>query len=368
MTRILLIEDNSDLLRTTIDFLNYEGFQTFEASDGLTGIELAIKYKPDLILCDIMMADLDGYEVRRTLSSYPETSLIPFIFLTALSGNDEIRKGMELGADDYLTKPFQLETLKKSIEVRIDKSKEIQRNTQNQLNELRDRIIHTLPHELLTPLNGILGCSSLLLSDNEAINHPQIMELATIIENSGNRLHHLINNHLKYVSEITENYTANNNQVVHSRELIHKISTTLASSVSRENDLKMEIEDTTLPLAPEDFIYIIKELLSNALKFSDKGSEIKICAKNLENDYKITITDQGMGFPHLDDEILNKIGAFNQFSRERYEQQGAGLGLITSYLTILRYYGTLDIKNNDKGASVTVYLPRLEPQITQSIE
>ena len=68
------------------------------------------------------------------------------------------------------------------------------------------------------------------------------------------------------------------------------------------------------------------------------------------------------------DEILNKIGAFNQFSRERYEQQGAGLGLITSYLTILRCYGTLDIKNNDKGASVTVYLPRLEPQSTQSIE
>jgi CheY-like chemotaxis protein len=121
MKRILLIEDNKDVRETTTEILELAGYDVVAASNGKAGVEQAQKVKPDLIICDIMMPELDGYGVLHILNKSVETGGIPFIFLTAKTEKADIRKGMNLGADDYLTKPFNDTDLLNAIEARLQK-------------------------------------------------------------------------------------------------------------------------------------------------------------------------------------------------------------------------------------------------------
>jgi DNA-binding response OmpR family regulator len=106
MKTILLIEDNREIRENMSEILELSGYQVFTAQDGKQGVSSAIDNKPDIIICDIMMPVLDGYGVIHMLQKHIETRNIPFIFLTAKAERDEVRKGMSLGADDYITKPF----------------------------------------------------------------------------------------------------------------------------------------------------------------------------------------------------------------------------------------------------------------------
>ncbi len=122
MKKILLIEDNPDVRENTSEILSLANYEVVTAENGKIGVELAQKEKPDLIICDIMMPELDGYGVLHILSKKPETAIIPFIFLTAKTEKLDLRKGMNLGADDYLTKPFDDTELLNAIETRLRKS------------------------------------------------------------------------------------------------------------------------------------------------------------------------------------------------------------------------------------------------------
>lgn len=134
MKKILLIEDNRDVLEMTAEILELENYEVSTAENGKVGIEKAQQFKPDLILCDIMMPIVDGYGVFQHLSKDPITASIPFIFLTAKSEKSDLRKGMTMGADDYLTKPFEAHELLEAIEVRLNKNtflrKEFARNVE----------------------------------------------------------------------------------------------------------------------------------------------------------------------------------------------------------------------------------------------
>ena len=118
---ILIIEDNEDIRENTSEILELANYEVFQASNGKKGVELAIKHIPDVILCDIMMPELDGYGVLHLLSKREDTALIPFIFITAKTDRIDIRKGIEMGADDYLTKPFDDIELLSAIESRLKK-------------------------------------------------------------------------------------------------------------------------------------------------------------------------------------------------------------------------------------------------------
>jgi len=122
MKTVLLIEDNPDVRENTFEILELAGYKVATAPNGKVGVELAQKDAPDLIICDIMMPELDGYGVLHILNKKPETAGIPFIFLTAKTEKTDIRKGMNLGADDYLTKPFDDTDLLNAIEARMRKA------------------------------------------------------------------------------------------------------------------------------------------------------------------------------------------------------------------------------------------------------
>ena len=121
MKKILIIEDNQDVRENTADILELAGYELCTAENGKIGVEMARKMLPDFIICDIMMPELDGYEVLEELNKSTETSVIPFIFLTAKTEKVDFRKGMNLGADDYLTKPFTEKELLDTIESRLSK-------------------------------------------------------------------------------------------------------------------------------------------------------------------------------------------------------------------------------------------------------
>ena len=122
MKTILIIEDNLDVRENTAEILELANYKVLQAENGKQGVELAQQVKPDLIICDIMMPVLDGYGVIHLLSKSSETASIPFIFLTAKSERMDFRKGMEMGADDYISKPFDDIELLKAVESRIKKN------------------------------------------------------------------------------------------------------------------------------------------------------------------------------------------------------------------------------------------------------
>ncbi|WP_316784115.1 response regulator [Pedobacter frigiditerrae] len=121
MKKALVIEDSDDIREGTVEILDLAGYETFSAKNGRIGVDLAIKHLPDIILCDIMMPELDGYGVLYLLQKNPQTANIPFIFMTAKAERADMRKGMEMGADDYLTKPFDDLELFNAIESRLKK-------------------------------------------------------------------------------------------------------------------------------------------------------------------------------------------------------------------------------------------------------
>jgi len=121
MLKILVIEDHTHIRQILLKMLEVENFEAMGAENGLVGVELARKYKPDLIICDILMPKLDGYGVLAELQQDPDTATIPFIFLSALAERKDFRKGMELGADDYLTKPCTANELLSAIASRLEK-------------------------------------------------------------------------------------------------------------------------------------------------------------------------------------------------------------------------------------------------------
>lgn len=355
MEKILFIDDNADLREEILEALKFEGFDVLGACDGLEGIEIAKTKKPNLILCDIRMPKLDGFEVYKQLQNDTSTALIPFVFLTALSEQDEIRKGMELGADDYIVKPILLEKLLKVIFLRLQKSVEINNRIQTQLNDFRARVLHILPHELLTPLNGILGFASMIKNDTESLSRFEIKEMASEIEVSGNQLQRIINNYLNYVLITSKNDFGSNNTVLNNiHEIIAKVSIQVAEKYERVDDLMFKLENAELVIEYDDFVFLIRELVDNAFKFSEPKSNVTVMNAICSNYMEIQILDSGIGFP-IDN--MSDIGAFNQFKQRKIAQQGSGFGLITSMLITQRYHGTLKISNTTQGTTVKLTLP-----------
>ncbi len=152
-SKILLIEDNTEMRENISEILELAGYQVQTAANGKEGVALAQQYKPDVIICDIMMPVLDGYGVLHMLSRQEETAAIPFIFLTAKAERGDFRKGMEMGADDYLTKPFDDIELLNAIESRLKKSESLRKEFSKNINGLSEFITSVKTIETLKELS-----------------------------------------------------------------------------------------------------------------------------------------------------------------------------------------------------------------------
>src|SRR5277367_3218049 len=198
MKKILVIDDEEWLREMMQLALKQRGFEVIEAANGNDGIEKARKELPDLILCDINMGKVDGYLTLSSLRGEAPTAAIPFILMTGLADSASMRHGMELGADDYLPKPFTTDALYAAVEARLKKSQALRDEAEKKLRHLRDNISLMMPHEMRTPLNGIISNAELLAQSAATLKPAEIAEIGQEIHTSSERLARLIENFLIY--------------------------------------------------------------------------------------------------------------------------------------------------------------------------
>jgi two-component system sensor histidine kinase/response regulator len=362
MKKILVIEDAQSLRKDILEMLGFEGYEAAGAENGLVGVQKAREFMPDLIICDIMMPGMDGYRVLEELHKDPVLVNTPFIFLTARTDRIDQRQGMELGADDFLTKPFTAAELLRTVKTQLEKTSYRQEAAGQKLEKLKNNIILSLPHEFRTPLNVVLGFSDLLLTDCETMESSRIADMARHINTAALRLYRLVENYLIYAH--TEIMEADANQLaalqagymLMPRTTVENSATLKALQHERKDDLKLDVQDVEGIAMYEDYLKrIVDELVDNAFKFSEPGKPVEVSAHPEQDRYVISVTDQGRG---MTSEQIASIGAYMQFDRRIYEQQGSGLGLIIAKRLTELHKGHFRLDSRlGQGTTVTVALP-----------
>jgi two-component system sensor histidine kinase/response regulator len=363
MKRILVIDDEEWLREMVHLALAQKGFEVVEAENGEVGIGKARKELPDLILCDVNMGKMDGYLTLSSLRNEPATAGIPFILMTGLADNAGMRHGMELGADDYLPKPFTIDDLYAAVEARLKKAQTLRQEAEKKLADLRANISLMLPHELRTPLNGILAYGEILAAEAGTLPAKEIAEMGQVIHDSGKRLERLIENFLIYAqiellgADVQKVTALRQKQTQSPAKLIEERALGQASAARRAEDLVLDLADQPMPMSEDYLAKIVDELVQNAFKFSDAGRRVSVALSGLPNGVKLSVTDQGRGFST---EHITKVGAYMQFDRKMQEQQGLGLGLVIARRLTELHGGTLSIQSErGNSTTVTVKLPKV---------
>ncbi len=352
MKTILVVEDTLELREEISELLELERYNVLSANDGRQGLEVAKHQLPDLILSDVLMPQMNGYEMLSELKKDARTRFIPTIFLTSKNTFEDMRMGMEFGAEDYLPKPIAADTLLSAINTQLQKHEDIEKR----MDELRANISKNLPHEMRTPLNQIIGFSSLLKDSSLEYDIEDIQRMASYIYDGGYRLYRIIENYLLY-SELKvtlENIDAIKQiRKVNAFDvwpILEKVAKEKGRQYGRMDDLQLSGLQVYLKMDHVHFTKLTEELIDNAFKFSIAGAKVSINLF-LENKCLILeITNQGRS---MTVEQLAAIGAFMQFERQQLEQQGLGLGLaIVEYIVEL-YGGELFFETRKRN-SLTV--------------
>jgi signal transduction histidine kinase len=362
--RILVIDDDPDMLEYIELALRERGFEVLLAVSGSEGLRLARKQLPDLILCDVRFPQdaVSGYDVLADLRRHPSTATLPFILMT---GNDPggmgMRQGMESGADDYLRKPFNLESLYAAVDVRLKKAEMIRLDSERRLAALRDNISLMLPHELRTPLNGMLAYGDLLRTQADSLQPADLVEAGEVISESGHRLERLIENFLIYTQ--TELIGSDGQRLAalqgvpceDAAVVVEEHARRQAERFARPGDLDLELKDVRLPMSREYLAKVVDELVQNAFKFSQPDTPISVSLAAFDGLAQLTVSDMGRG---MTAEEIAHIGAFMQFGRKQHEQQGLGLGLTIARRLAGLYGGEVEVQSEaGQGTRVVLRLP-----------
>lgn len=353
---ILVIEDEPELLEALSEMLAFEGYQVIRARDGIEGMEQARKHIPDLILCDILMPGMDGFEVLQNLKKDLTTALIPFIFLTALSDQNKVRSGMSMGADDYIVKPFLRRELLDAIESRLNKSALFEEHARQNMEKLRQNIISFLPHELITPLNGIISFGEIIRDHSGSLSPSEVAEMGSYIAQSGTRFYDLVQKYLLYIRITVNKDTGYKKRLLDdTRGEIENMCRHVSEHYARAGDLDMNLSQASLHLSPEELQIIVRELTDNAFKFSVPGSKVTVTTSIADHVFEMRVTDRGRG---ISGKMISEIGAFMQFDRDQHEQQGIGLGLFLVRQIAELHQGSLLLESEPGvGTTVTCSIP-----------
>jgi signal transduction histidine kinase len=366
MAKVLVIEDTAPLLEDIVEMLRLEGYEATGALNGFDGLRLLDEFQPDVIICDIMMPGMDGYTVLKSVRAHNTFKTLPFIFLTAKGERGDMRRGMGLGANDYVTKPFENSELLQTIQTRLKHSQTLEEQTEQKLTQLRDSIITALPHELRTPLNTIIGFADLLVTESETLHPTQVAEWASHIGDAGQRLNRMIENYLTYVRIQSMSRDAKRLGKLQSQvtpdavTLAEHQAIYFAQANRRETDLMIE-RDRSVPakIADSDLTKIMEELFDNAFKFSEPGQTI-LLQTGLDTSASrpmvwIRVQDFGRG---MTSEQIQSVGLYMQFDRLIHEQRGTGLGLAIARGLAEMYRGTLDLESSPgEYTALTLRLP-----------
>lgn len=191
MQKVLVIDDTEEVRLVITKTLAHFGFQARGAKDGESGIQMALEDAPDLIICDVRMPVMDGYQTLAKIRDLPGIANIPFIFLTAAVDKSDMRRGMVSGADDYLTKPFTPEELLEAVTTRLARQAELKSEIYLRAEKLREDVVHLLSKELTAPLDSILGLTSAMMKEYARLAPENVFVSARQINESILRLNQL---------------------------------------------------------------------------------------------------------------------------------------------------------------------------------
>ena len=354
MFKILIVEDTLTIREEIHDILVMEGYTVFEAENGSIGFEIALKKYPDLIISDILMPKLNGFEMYKKLQNNKTTKLIPLIFLSAKAEKSDIRAGMNLGAEDYLTKPIDVEDLLNTVKINIDKKLLLAQETidktttisailQQQKKEL-DNYAQLISHELKTPLRNI---SDILIWIREELAHPISSENSInsieLLEKKVERMELLLTKLEQYKNIRSSSFKKN-------KINLNTIAKKVIAKLQVPSHIKVEIKNKLPTLFADEIMLekVFEILIQNALDHIDKKKGLILLAcETTEEDYLFSIKDNGIG---IKTKYHEKI--FEMFQTiDSNNSTGIGLSIVKK---IISYYNG-EVKVESKTNKETIF-------------
>jgi two-component system, sensor histidine kinase and response regulator len=324
--KVLVIEDDDVMRAEIVGTLVAEGFQVTEAANGRAGLWRLWDGRPDVILCDLMMPVMDGLEVLDAIRNRPEWATIPFVFLTSCDDRASMRRAMETGADDYVTKPLVPRELVSSLRAALDKQGRFESEAAQRLDQFRYTLTLALPHEFRTPLDVIFGYAEVLMDAARERGDEELDAVALGIRNASRQLNRITENFVLWTQLASLRPKGGDmRDLLESPEPIalDLVAGTgareRAAQVGRSADLVCDLEPAPAYVRRDFLRKIAVELVDNAFKFSPAGSLVRVATGCRSGRTLLSVTDRGSGMPdeHAEPPDGNYVP----------NEQGVGLGL-----------------------------------------
>ncbi len=361
--KILIVDDTPANIDVLDLFLEKEGYGISVAQSGESALDLAVRISPDLILLDVMMPGIDGFETCRRLKSNEKTRDIPIIFITARNETADIVKGFSMGGVDYITKPFSQEEVCARIHLHLKlKTLMADLETKNQklaeLNDLKNKFLGMASHDLRNPISSIQGFSNILLDHGDTLAEGDKKEFLQTIHRVSNDMLTLIDDLLN-ISAIESGKLdlqvkmGSLKQLVEERVRMYRVM-----AERKQLATHLDIEDIAeFSFDPNRIGQVIDNLLSNAIKFSPSGKDIYIWLGQENGKAKFSVRDQGPGISPEDQDKLFKH--FQKLTaRPTANESSHGLGLAIAKKMVDAHKGEIGVESNPgSGATFSFVLP-----------
>lgn len=359
---ILIVDDNSKNLQVIGNILTDEEFNLRFAMDGLRALKAVEIKKPDLILLDINMPEMDGFELCEVLKNDEKTYDIPVIFLTAARKDEEsIIKGFKVGAVDYITKPFNHEELLARVKSQLE-IKALMTSYHNTIEE-KNRMFSILIHDIKNPFSGILGISELALKQMEKLTIDKITNYMELINSSGYRIYNLLEDLTSWIGLQNDRIEFLPEKVNIDKAII-KIINLFSENINSKNiEIIFDAMDLYVYADKKMFETIIRNFINNAVKYSKINGIIKIKISEEKKFVKIIISDNGVG---MSEETIKRLkkNILNISTEGTNQEKGSGLGVGICREMILKNGGTFDIVSKETiGTQVIFQIPKYNEEM-----
>jgi two-component system, sensor histidine kinase and response regulator len=368
MTKILVIEDETLLRGEVMEWLALEDYEVLGAADGVEGVNMARTHLPDVILCDIAMPHMDGYEVMFDVRANPLTQLTPFIFMTARTAQEDIRMGMSSGADDYITKPFTYQQVIRAVHAQLEKKAlqevhqkaEIERwrqalEKEQELRLLKSKMIAMFSHDFRNPLAAILSSVNTMRIYADRMDDQRRLKHFIRAEASVKQLMQMLDDMLA-IAQVDSGNLSYSPELLNLSELFQQVVEEFRFIDGETHLLTFTSQYGGAILADRRLLrQIMVNLISNALKYSPQGSEVKFSLQNTGDHLELTFQDHGIGIPESD---LPRMFTTFQRGSNTGSIAGTGLGLAIVKQAVDLHGGRIDLESKvGVGTTFTVILP-----------
>lgn len=361
---ILIVDDNSNNVKIIAITLRAFNYKLVIATNGQSAIDMVEKTRPDLVLMDVMMPGMDGYETCERIKSKKENENIPVIFLTALSEKANIIRGFEAGGVDYITKPFNKEELisrvKTHLELKFTRD-ELQKNSNylQSLNAVKDRMFSVIGHDLRSPLGSVKMTLEYLSETIEETSTEELKSTIDLLQKTTDEVFSLLENLLGWAKSQSGNLLITK-EPIDLMDLGYKVYLLNKGNLKFKNiDFKLDIQPGTIVSADLNTITaVFRNLLSNAVKFTPDGGTISLLAKEVDDKILIEVKDSGVGIPPENlPKLFDSTKHLTTFGTNR--ESGSGLGLTLCYDFVKKNDGEIWAESTvGKGTSFFILLSK----------